>query len=426
MKPFRRCRKTCRWSVQSFERSQTKTGSVHVDKQNVYVSQVYRCVLKSCSQTFEKLDDFLAHTNTHQEQLTYRCHQCSKVFQTLFELGLHQYTHTHSLLNQRRDSGSYRCTKCQSKYSTQEALEQHLLTAAHNFPCPHCQKVFPCERYFRRHLSTHSAGRKFKCQICKKFFKTEHYLKLHSQIHSGSSCSSLRLSHPSLVDYGRAVLLLRRRTDVRGAVLLFPGEKPFKCSVCEASFNRKDKVKRHMLIHEPFKKYKCPFRTHVGCSKEFNRADKLKAHILSHSGEAITLSPARGPSGGDPSVSHAGIKPFKCAACEKSFSRRAHMLEHQRTHTDDYRFRCRVCTLGFKRRRELREHRCSGKGSAAEHAEEHGEKAPEVMMAIIGGVKETREEEQRNEGVENDTRLNELQEEGDGLMDEPISFQNEG
>lgn len=31
--------------------------------------------------------------------------------------------------------------KCQSRYSTQEALEQHLLTASHSFPCPHCQKV---------------------------------------------------------------------------------------------------------------------------------------------------------------------------------------------------------------------------------------------------------------------------------------------
>lgn len=42
---------------------------------------------------------------------------------------------------------------------------------------------------------------------------------------------------------------------------LFPpaGEKPYKCSVCESAFNRKDKLKRHMLIHEPFKKYKCPF-----------------------------------------------------------------------------------------------------------------------------------------------------------------------
>ncbi|KAG7280833.1 hypothetical protein CRUP_010815 [Coryphaenoides rupestris] len=123
----------------------------------------------------------------------------------------------------RKETPVYRCMKCQSKYSTQDALEQHLMTASHNFPCPHCQKVFPCERYFRRHLPTHGVGGRFKCPTCKKAFKTEHYLKLHARIHSG--------------------------------------EKPFKCSLCEASFNRKDKVKRHMLIHEPFKKYKCPFRS---------------------------------------------------------------------------------------------------------------------------------------------------------------------
>uniref|UniRef100_A0A8C1W1L3 Zinc finger protein 341 n=1 Tax=Cyprinus carpio TaxID=7962 RepID=A0A8C1W1L3_CYPCA len=267
--------------------------------------QVYRCVVKSCSQTFQKLDQFLEHIHTHQEQLTYRCHQCSKVFPSLFELGLHQYSHSFCPQpNQRKETSYYRCMKCQSKYSTQEALEQHLLNATHNYPCPHCQKVFPCERYFRRHLSTHGVGGKFKCQICKKFFKTEHYLKLHTKIHSG--------------------------------------EKPYKCSVCEATFNRKDKVKRHMLIHEPFKKYKCPFRTHVGCTKEFNRPDKLKAHILSHS----------------------GIKPYKCQFCQKSFSRRAHMLEHQRSHTDNYRFRCAACSKGFTRQKYYSDHKCPLAGAS--------------------------------------------------------------
>uniref|UniRef100_A0A3P8USY5 Zinc finger protein 341 n=1 Tax=Cynoglossus semilaevis TaxID=244447 RepID=A0A3P8USY5_CYNSE len=261
--------------------------------------QVYKCVLKSCSQTFQKLDQFLEHIRTHQEQLTYRCHLCSKVFPSLFELGVHQYSHSFCpQQNTRKESAVYRCVKCQSRYSTQEALEQHLLTASHNFPCPHCQKVFPCERYFRRHLPTHGAGGRFKCQTCKKAFKTDHYLKLHTRIHSG--------------------------------------EKPFKCSLCEATFNRKDKVKRHMLIHEPYKKYKCPFRTHVGCTKEFNRPDKLKAHILSHSGS----------------------KPFKCLYCQKTFSRKAHMLEHQQSHTDNYRFRCSACNKGFTRQSYYRDHKC--------------------------------------------------------------------
>ncbi|XP_013870817.1 zinc finger protein 341 [Austrofundulus limnaeus] len=266
--------------------------------------QVYKCVVKSCSQTFHKLDQFLEHIRTHQEQLTYRCHLCSKVFPSLFELGVHQYSHCFCpQQNTRKETIVYRCVKCQSRYSTQEALEQHLLTASHSYPCPHCPKVFPCERYFRRHLPTHGVGGRFKCQICKKAFKTEHYLKLHTRIHSG--------------------------------------EKPFKCSLCEATFNRKDKVKRHMLIHEPFKKYKCPFKTHVGCTKEFNRPDKLKAHILSHS----------------------GIKPYKCLFCQKTFSRRAHMLEHQQSHTDNYRFRCSTCNKGFTRQSYYRDHKCPAAGN---------------------------------------------------------------
>lgn len=55
---------------------------------------MYKCVLKSCSQTFQKLDQFLEHIRTHQEQLTYRCHLCRKVFPSLFDLGVHQYSHS--------------------------------------------------------------------------------------------------------------------------------------------------------------------------------------------------------------------------------------------------------------------------------------------------------------------------------------------
>lgn len=55
----------------------------------------------------------------------------------------------------------------------------------HLLPPPRRPQVFPCERYFRRHLPTHGVGGRFKCQICKKAFKTEHYLKLHARIHSG-------------------------------------------------------------------------------------------------------------------------------------------------------------------------------------------------------------------------------------------------
>ncbi|XP_006860822.1 PREDICTED: zinc finger protein 341 [Chrysochloris asiatica] len=197
--------------------------------------QVYKCVVKSCAQTFPKLDTFLEHIKSHQEELSYRCHLCGKDFPSLYDLGVHQYSH--SLLPQhspKKDSAIY-------KY------------------------VFP-------------------------------HLPIPWQ----------------------------------------EGEKPYKCSVCESAFNRKDKLKRHMLIHEPFKKYKCPFSTHTGCSKEFNRPDKLKAHILSHS----------------------GMKLHKCTVCSKSFSRRAHLAEHQHAHTGNYKFRCAGCAKGFSRHKYLKDHRC--------------------------------------------------------------------
>lgn len=64
-----------------------------INTKSICFPQVYKCVLKSCCQTFQKLDQFLEHIRTHQEQLTYRCHLCSKVFPSLFELGVHQYSH---------------------------------------------------------------------------------------------------------------------------------------------------------------------------------------------------------------------------------------------------------------------------------------------------------------------------------------------
>nr|XP_033819412.1 zinc finger protein 341 isoform X2 [Geotrypetes seraphini] len=259
--------------------------------------QVYKCVVKGCTRTFQKLETFLEHIKSHQEEMTYRCHMCSKDFSSLYELSMHQYSHNLLPPHGPKKEATV-CLKCVNKYSTPEALEHHLQTVTHSFSCPQCQKVFPCERYLRRHLPTHGAGGRFKCQICKKLFRREHYLKLHAHIHSG--------------------------------------EKPFKCAVCDAAFNRKDKLKRHMLIHEPVKKYKCPFTLHTGCNKEFNRPDKLKAHILSHS----------------------GMKIHNCQYCNKSFSRRAHLVEHQNSHTGNYKYRCPTCAKGFTRQKCLKDHKC--------------------------------------------------------------------
>ncbi|XP_021375901.1 zinc finger protein 341-like isoform X3 [Mizuhopecten yessoensis] len=273
---------------------QLKTHMVHHKDQ-----QVYKCVVKECQDTFKDLDSFLEHIKSHDEDMSYRCHMCNKFFPTLYDLGVHQYTHS-LYPNQGIKPGPrhFQCTKCMNKYSTPEALEHHLATSTHNHSCPHCEKTFTCERYLRRHLPSHGSEGQFQCPTCEKRFKGEHYLKMHMLIHSG--------------------------------------EKPFQCDVCSASFNRKDKLKRHMLIHDSNKRYRCPFKALTGCQKEFNRPDKLKSHILTHS----------------------GIKPYKCRECGRSFGRKPHLREHERGHRADFKFKCETCGKGFFRPKLFQSHKC--------------------------------------------------------------------
>ncbi|XP_074602867.1 uncharacterized protein LOC141856454 isoform X2 [Brevipalpus obovatus] len=234
--------------------------------------KVYKCIQASCGKMFAELEPFLEHIQSHENEMTYTCHLCSKAFKSLCELGNHQLSHAlHPNQNQRAGQRYYRCTKCLNKYTTQAALEHHIATSTHHYPCSHCNKVFPCERYLRRHLLTHGSCLHI-CQFCDKTFKTSNYLKVHLVIHTG--------------------------------------EKPYTCTECNAAFNRPDKLKRHKLVHDPIKRFKCPFRIHNGCEKEFNRHDKLKAHMLTH----------------------CGVKPHQCFICSRSFSRRAHLRAHMRAH----------------------------------------------------------------------------------------------
>lgn len=259
--------------------------------------QVYKCVVRNCFGTFKDLDEFLDHTNTHNDEMTYRCHQCNKTFISLYELAVHQYSHG---LYPGNKSGPrhFQCNKCLNKYATPEALEHHMSTTNHSIPCPHCQKIFTCERFLRKHLASHGTENLFECQVCNKSFKTEHYLKNHALIHTG--------------------------------------EKPFECEECGATFNRKDKLKRHNLIHDKRVRYKCPFKFVSGCEKEFNRPDKLKAHLLSHS----------------------CVKQFSCQICGKQFARKAHLKEHERAHRSDYSYKCEKCSKGFFRPKPFKEHKC--------------------------------------------------------------------
>ncbi|XP_047221508.1 zinc finger protein OZF-like [Girardinichthys multiradiatus] len=167
--------------------------------------------------------------------------------------------------------------------------------------------------------------------------------------------------------------------------VIHTGEKPFCCDLCGQRFNRKGSLKRHMIIHTGLKPFCCEICgqrftqksslntheiIHTGqkpfccdfCGQRFSQKRSLNRHMIIHTGQKPFCCDLCGQRFGEKGnfnthmSIHTGHKPFCCNLCGEKFSVKARLNTHMRIHTGEKPFCCDLCGQLFSQKGSLNIH----------------------------------------------------------------------
>ncbi len=269
--------------------------------------------------------DFYQHINNHTARLNFSCPRCCQTYADKYELAGHVCPkntdpnqgpllpcsqcnklckNEKALDNHLRSSHSeakFECLKCGEKKRNHADLKLHLEIHEGNFhPCPTCQKMFPAERYLRKHIREVHAERKFKCTLCDYVSKTSTTLKNHMKVNHSNK----------------------------------EARYTFSCPECDQKFNLNARLQRHIKhVHrqEPRPVFQCD-----QCSKTFNSKQCLMRHIYDR---------------------HSGLRPFVCGTCNKTFNcKRSLRHHHASMHSTERPHLCPQCGAGYALKKTLLQH----------------------------------------------------------------------
>jgi hypothetical protein len=90
-------------------------------------------------------------------------------------------------------------------------------------------------------------------------------------------------------------------------IVIFSGEKPFRCSLCDKSFNQKNNLTTHLRTHSDYHPSSCST-----CKQNFSSFNELFNHMRQHVEE----------------------KPHICTVCNKVLNCQSDLAEHMKSHSN--------------------------------------------------------------------------------------------
>jgi len=245
---------------------------VHDGKRRQRIVRSHQC--KQCPKAFYRNAELVRHMISHIPEKKIMCEVCAKMFKDNDAC----LRHMRVVHIKEEDEISYQCHECYRVFKILPNLRMHL---RHHFgknyskpenydkektlSCPTCNKTFEKQKSLQDHiLCIHKKIKPFKCSTCERAFINARQLKYHERHihlekkkHGCPHCSN-RYS---------------ARVDLISHLIVHTEEWPYHCEICRKRFRWKSSVRDHMEMHKTGKTVKCE-----KCNIEFITKKDLRKH----------------------------------------------------------------------------------------------------------------------------------------------------
>nr|XP_017023944.1 zinc finger protein weckle [Drosophila kikkawai] len=170
---------------------------------------------------------------------------------------------------------------------------------SNRYACEQCNESFISNVALRTHKhEMHGAPKRFVCDCCGKGLKTSTLLAEHKLVHTDAKPCKCTVCDAAFKNKAR----LRVHLETHG-------EPRFKCKICGKMLQTRAILNKHKYVHMDERRFTCEI-----CGSGCKNSTALKLHLLSHT----------------------GLRPYVCKYCGKGFTNNLNCRSHKlKKHPDE-------------------------------------------------------------------------------------------